>query len=397
MLSERASVCFATAIERPSASAGERASADWIKSELERRGLVARTEQEAATGGYWLPLGLLCAAGLVAAGLAAGGRRGTGTALATVAAIGLADDLALGRRWFRHLVAKRRTWNVVGEVSGDSYGHTIVLVAHHDAAHSGFIFDPSGAEWLAERAPWLIEKINTDLPVFWPVVGGPAMIAVGAAFRRRTVLWFGAGLALASLAAFGDIARRPVVRGAIDNASGVAAVLEVARRLRESPPARTRVLLVFTGSEEALWEGIEAFGARHFASLPREETFFLSVDQVGDHRLCVLRGEGPIRMRHYRTDVRQLIHEVAHDLEIEMPFTRLRSRTGTDGQYAAKAGYPAASLQSKTETKLQTAYHWPTDTPEVVDYSTLADAVRLCEGIVRRLDETWLESSSSVG
>ena len=35
-------------------------------------------------------------------------------------------------------------------------------------------------------------------------------------------------------------------------------------------------------------------------------------------------------------------------------------------------------------------YHWPTDVPENVDYGTLADAVRLTEAVVRRLDERWL-------
>ncbi len=95
-------------------------------------------------------------------------------------------------------------------------------------------------------------------------------------------------------------------------------------------------------------------------------------------------------MHHYREDVGRLVHEVAADLGIEMPFTRLRSRTGSDAQYPAKAGYPTASLQSVAETKLQTAYHWPTDTPDIVNYGTLTHAVQLCEGIVRRLDERWL-------
>jgi hypothetical protein len=300
------------------------------------------------------------------------------------------DDLALGRRWFRRLLRGRRTWNVVCEVSGGRAERTAVLVAHHDAARSGFIFDPAGGERLARRAPWLVDRVNTDPPVFWPVIAGPALVAGGAALRRRGTIRVGAALSAAALAVFCDVGRRPAVPGGIDNASGVAALLSLAGRLREAPPERMRVLLVFTGSEEALWEGIEGFGARHFDALPRESTFFLNVDQVGDRFLCLLRGEGAVRIRHYREDVRRLVHEVAADLGIEMPFTRLRSRTGSDAQYPAKAGYPTASLQSVTETKLKTAYHWPTDTPDVVDYGTLADAVRLCEAIVRRLDETWV-------
>ena len=68
----------------------------------------------------------------------------------------------------------------------------------------------------------------------------------------------------------------------------------------------------------------------------------------------------------------------------------LRLRNATDGLYALKAGYPSACLGSVTDYKAPANYHWPSDTAENVDYGTLADAVRLCEAIVRRLDERWL-------
>jgi hypothetical protein len=381
------------AIDRPSASAGERASAEWIAGQLATGGLAGRLEDAPATGSYWLPYALLSGAGLAAAGLAAAGRRRAATALAAFAAAALLDDLSLWGRWARRPLRRRRTWNVVCEIGGAQAERTVVLVAHHDAARSGLIFDPAGGERLARRAPRLLERLNTDPPLFWPVIAGPALVAIGAALGKRAPVHVGSALSATSLAAFCDVGRHPAVPGAIDNASGVAALLALGERLHRSPPEHLRVLLVFTGSEEALWEGMEAFGKRHFSELPPDRTFFLNVDQVGDRRLCFLRGEGPVRMRHYRDDVGRLVHEVAAGLGLEMPFTRLRSRSGSDAQYPAKAGYPTASLQSVAETKLQTAYHWPTDTPDVVDYGTLADAVRLCEAIVRRLDAGWLEDA----
>jgi hypothetical protein len=54
------------------------------------------------------------------------------------------------------------------------------------------------------------------------------------------------------------------------------------------------------------------------------------------------------------------------------------------------AGYQCASLCSVTRLKQPANYHWPTDVPENVDYSTLSDAIRLTEAVVRRLDESWL-------
>src|ERR1700730_10812835 len=46
------------AIERPSASAGEREAAEWIAARFRELACRARVEEERAHGGYWWPLGL---------------------------------------------------------------------------------------------------------------------------------------------------------------------------------------------------------------------------------------------------------------------------------------------------------------------------------------------------
>jgi Zn-dependent M28 family amino/carboxypeptidase len=379
-------------IERPSASEGEHASARWIAQRLATEGIDCRLEAEPATGGFWWPYSLLSAAGLLGGVLALRGRRAAGGVVAAIAAAALIDDLAVGPRLFRRVLRRRRTWNAVAELGHADAARTVVVVAHHDAPRSGVVFDPSGGERIAAAAPWLVERLNTDPPIFWPVIAGPALVAAGAFGARRSYLLVGIALSAGSLSAFLDIGHRPAVPGAIDNASGVAALLALARRLRSAPPQRLRVLLVFTGSEEALWEGIEGFLRRHHRELACDRTFYLNVDQVGDRWLCFLRGEGPVFIRPYRDDVGRLVDDVAANLDIEMPFARLRSRSGSDAQVPAKAGYPTASLQSVSDTKLNTAYHWPTDVPAIANYETIADAVRLCEGIVRHLDVSWIAS-----
>ena len=56
----------------------------------------------------------------------------------------------------------------------------------------------------------------------------------------------------------------------------------------------------------------------------------------------------------------------------------------------SRPAIPPPRLGSVTEYKAPSNYHWPTDTAENVHYDTMADGVRLCEAIVRRLDERWL-------
>src|SRR6266498_1567102 len=77
------------AIERPSASPGERRAAEWLAEQLRAAGArsVRIEEEPEANGTFWWPLGLLAGAGVVA-GVAArkGGRLRRLAAAATAAA-----------------------------------------------------------------------------------------------------------------------------------------------------------------------------------------------------------------------------------------------------------------------------------------------------------------------
>ena len=148
-------------------------------------------------------------------------------------------------------------------------------------------------------------------------------------------------------------------------------------------------MVLVSTSEEGLCEGMEAFGQRHFSSLPPESTFVLSVDTVGSPHLAVLRGEGMRAMREYPSRSLALLDGLAEELGITL-FPNLRLRNATDGSIALGAGYQCASLCSVTDLKQPANYHWPNDTADRVDYGSVADAVRLTEAVIRRLDERWL-------
>ncbi len=62
---------------------------------------------------------------------------------------------------------------------------------------------------------------------------------------------------------YGEIALSPPSPGANDNASGVAAALAVAERLRESPPQALEVSLLFCGAGETTREGARSFLRAH--------------------------------------------------------------------------------------------------------------------------------------
>jgi Peptidase family M28 len=374
-------------IERPSASDGERQAAEWIVAQLGELGAEARIEAEDAHGTYWWPLGIGAGLGAVGAIAALRGRRLLGAILGAVGAAGMADDFPPGQRRLRRLLPRRTTYNVVCELGDPEAERTVVLIAHHDAAHSGLVFHPAIPELAARLG--LTEKTDTSPPLMAPVIGGPVLAALGALSGRRLLAKVGLFLGLGSVAAMADIGLRKSVPAANDNGTAVVALLELARRFGAEPPQGIRVVLLSTGSEESFSEGIKAFGERHFDSLPRESTFFLCLETLGATHLLALRGEGFLKMRDYPPRALAFVERVAGELGIWL-YPNLRTYNGTDGLESAAAGYETVALCSCTDHKQPGRYHWPNDTAENVDFSTLHRAITLSDEIVRRLGKYWL-------
>lgn len=372
-------------IDRPSASEGETRAALWIADALRELGLDAQVEAERAHGTYWWPIGLLNAAALWSLRQARRGRRLRALTLAAVATAAVVDDLDHRHRWFRRALLPHRPTHNVTAVAGDPQAeHTVVIVAHHDAAHSGAIFDPALPRWLQARFPDAYDRTIFHPPLLWLTVFGPilALLAAarggGRAFRAAQVFTVGTILAMA------DIGRRPAVPGANDNLTGVATLLGLARRLRDAPVEGLRVLLVSVGSEESFSEGMAAWGRRHFPELARDRTWVVAVDTVGSPTLAIPLSEGFLRAYDYDPGLRRDAIEAAgaHGIELAGDF---RFSFATDAQIARHAGYPTLLLGSVDELRSPANYHWPTDTAENVDYGTVAEAVAVLDGLLRRL------------
>lgn len=380
-------------IHRPSGSPGEREAAEWLAAELREAGArsVRIEEEPEANGTFWWSLGLLAGAGVIA-GLAArrGGRlsRAVATAVGATATALIADELPPGRRRFRRLLPKRTAHHVIAELGPEDAERTIVLLAHHDAAHSAFFFNPVITETVGRKAPWLFENNDTSPPLMWPVVAGPALVAAGAALGSRRLIGLGMLFSAGSLAFMVDIGTSGVVPGANDNGTGCVAQIALARALADDPTESVRVLFLST-SEEALCEGMGLFMERHAAELPPERTFFLCLDTVGSPHLLVLRGEGMLKLREYPAEALELLDSTAEELRIDL-FPNLRLRNATDGIFPLAAGYQCVSVASCNRWKNPANYHWRTDTPENVDYGTLSEAIRLSEAVIRKLDANWL-------
>jgi hypothetical protein len=370
-------------IDKTPCSSGEREAAEWIAERLRRAGVADVALEDEPSWGTFPPtalaLGLLGMAGCAAVAL---NRRAMGVALALTSVAGVLDEAENGPRVFRRALRKRRTTvNVVARAGDPDAPRTLVLLAHHDGAQTGVLYDQSMFIALNKRFPGVLQRFKTQPPQ-WAVGVAGQLLAVGAAItgkRSRAVR----GLAINTLgvALIADIARNPTVPAANDNLSAVAAHVAVAERLREQPITGLRVLFVSAGAEETLQDGIRAFIARHRAELDPDSTWILNMDTIGSPRLIMLEAEGPFLMQEY-TDAgfRDLIEKCATEQEI--PLERgFRARASTDSVITSRAGYPSTCLGSLNEWQQMSNYHQLSDVPANLDYGTIADAARLAYAV----------------
>ena len=366
--------------ERPSASDGERRAAEWLAGELRAAGCrEVRVEQEQAHGGYWWPLGLLNVAALAASTL---GRR-TAALVGGLAAAAIYDDVSGGRLWFRRRTLPHRpTYNVVAEAGDPHAERTVVFMAHHDAAHSGLVFHPALPRIAMERMPELHAKADQSVPILYGVFLGPLLLALWGLTGRRLLRLLGTCFAAGATCTMVDIGRSSVVPGANDNLGAVGVIVALAHSLAANPPAGVRVILLSTGSEESFMEGMQAFGRRHFADLPRATPEFVCLECIGSPQLCVVEAEGMLRMRHYPEQSREALARAGEAAGVDLR-RGLRTVAATDGLIALRAGYPTCTLGGVDETKFPSNYHWPSDTPDNLTWESLEGAVRVCEAYLR--------------
>ena len=376
------------AIERPPCSPGEREAAEWLAERLRAAGVDdVALDEEPSWGSFPPTVTVLSALGAAGALLSLRGHRLAGGALSSAALLGILDEINNGPRLLRPVVRReRRSVNVVARLGDATAPRTLVVLGHHDAAQTGFLFDQTAVAAFHERFPRVIPKIKTQPPQWWGVLFGPiAGIAAALTGRRSPALAataFGAG----SAAVLGDMWRSEVVPGANDNLSAVGCLVALAEMLRERPVAGLRVWLVSAGAEETLQDGIRAFMGSHRHELPADSTWFLNLDTVGSPRLVMLEGEGPVRMEHFDESFRERVWGLArrHGLRLERGF---RARASTDAVIPHREGYPTVNVTSVNDYHHLTHYHLPSDTPENLHWETVAEAARVAYAVAEDLGE----------
>ncbi len=351
----RADVEALAGMVRDSAGPGERASAEWAAGRL--RDLGAE-EVRVEPYRYQTTFAWAQGAHLAAAGLAAVARNRL-LAAAVLASFEL--DFSGRSQWLRKALPVGEGANAVGRLPArGERTRTLVLVAHHDAANTGLMWDPrllaAGDRAAAKNGRRASLALLPELAMIGAVAGGRRIRAASAAL-----------LALA-MALEADQARSPTGPGANDNASGVAGVLHVAGWLAGERPPGLEVVVLICGSEESGMGGMGAWMLAEGRRLDPGTTLVLGLDTVGSGEPVVAEAEGPLWPVRYREEDVALAERAAAAAGV--PLRRWRLGGWTDPVLARLGGLPAISLLSVRDGGFPN-YHRPTDTVANVDFASL--------------------------
>ena len=168
-----------------------------------------------------------------------------------------------------------------------------------------------------------------------------------------------------------DPAPTAIHPGADDNASGTAAVLELARRLADRPPRRSVLILAF-GAEE-----LGLIGSRVFVEHPpivlRRIVIALNLDMVGrlrNDRVTVYGGES--------TYLRALVDSANVAPRLMLVVEPTSSGRSDDHSFSSH-GVPALHFT----TGEHPSYHLSTDTAAQIEYAGMVRVIDLVERVAR--------------
>jgi hypothetical protein len=269
-------VARALSYPRYPGTGGDRRAIAEIAGRLQQAGLDTTVEWFSydLRPALWSLRALLIAAGLLLVAAGAVGRTAPAVGLVVVAlAVAPAAVFLSWAPWLERLYRRdgaTRTANVSGRKTVPSPRLTLIVMAHHDSKSQNF------------PLPWRAALTAA-------AIGGALVLAAAllAGLGRSTTpgpQWLApalGGLAGAVALVLSTLSSGNRSPGAVDNAGGVATVLELAALLRDELPGDIELIALSTGAEEDHMVGAMRWLDAHAAAFAGRPVYCLNFDGVG--------------------------------------------------------------------------------------------------------------------
>lgn len=312
-----------------------------------------------------------------------------GAVLHALVAISYALDAHYRGFWLRRWLPWRTSHNLVATRTPDEeIRRRVVMIAHADAAPTGWMFSPSFLKLAHTAWPNKLCLLRKQM------LGSMLALALLTSMDitiATTGYWFPlayAGFTLASLIPLvlmlQIVLTNRTVPGANDNLSGCAAVVLLAERFSERPVPNTELVFVVTGCEEAGRGGAWTLERQMRGKWDPQTTLILGLDTLsgGPLRYHI---EGEMLPIWPTKELQQAVAQVAAADERYGPMQPYHAPAGaTDVAPFVWRGYDGLCVtRINPQSDIPPNYHVPSDCAANIDADDVVTAVDFAEALVR--------------
>ncbi|KKK41540.1 MAG: Aminopeptidase YwaD precursor [Candidatus Lokiarchaeum sp. GC14_75] len=182
--------------------------------------------------------------------------------------------------------------------------------------------------------------------------------------------------------------------GSIDNASGVAVLLELAKLIKNQPLKKTDVIFLWIGAKEMGYLGSKQYCIKHFEELiydyDLDKSYNINIDMVGTY-IGLIDKLGMFKKKRLNQNLNDVLKASAHQLKIPLKteFVKAGSGSSDHGIFRAyakkegKKGFQVSIFTSKDDAKF---IHSKNDTPEKCSAYNLNGCLEICYNAIKSLD-----------
>ncbi|MFX1572979.1 MAG: M28 family metallopeptidase [Promethearchaeota archaeon] len=181
--------------------------------------------------------------------------------------------------------------------------------------------------------------------------------------------------------------------GSIDNASGTAILLELARLINKNPLEKSDVIFIWCGAEEVGYMGSKQYCLKHFEELNHDydlnKSYNINIDMVGTY-LGLLDKTGLFKKRKINLNLNNVLEISANHQKISFKKENMVLGNFSDhkifqafAKKAGKNGFQISVFNSDKDTKY---IHSKRDTPDKCSITNLNSCINICYNAIKSLD-----------
>jgi hypothetical protein len=324
---------------------------------------------------YWLIGGLLAGLALVPV---------TGVAVGLVVYF-----VVMGWRYFNWQYSfitkfppQHTAQNVIGRWPSRGSGKPmkLILMAHYDTAPVSLLYGPK--QQASFRTSLIISLVLMAVAV---VVATLEALGIGLPYIMYLRYGLMAYFLVQAITGTAGYWLKGYTNGASDNATGVAAALASADRLRQAKLPNLEIEVVLTSAEEAGMVGAYYYVKAHKREWNRAQTMVINFDTLGAGMLTVVEQTGTLEAIQYNNEPTKLARQL-----LQTDAFRARAQVGRwhtadfDSVWFVRNRIPVLALCALDANGRMPRIHQPNDTLDHVELTPVETAIDLAEAVVKQ-------------